>query len=261
MITVRDISRKIFGKFEITNSSNEVFDRWYEDTADSGENPMNQIALATNSGRVVGWLGLDMLVTNKCIGECIDLVTPEMIMAAGTPLLEAAKAFATTDQHLFFTLEDNSLSGWLCYDDLFKLPFRLCLFSLLLGVEQLATDICKLQPGKSLNALSSGRLEKAKKTYSDRGFRRDQNGNESELELLDCTMFSDKIRILRKLFTREVPAASDSLFDFAECIRNDLAHPRDEDVIAVKLKRDKLLPFIEWSENVQKQMEQVLIGQ
>jgi hypothetical protein len=129
---------------------------------------------------------------------------------------------------------------------------------LFLGIEQLASDLCKTQPLASLGALTPGRLNKAKETYQNRGFRYNNGGKEYEADLLDCTLFADKIRILQKLFKQMVPASTDGLFDLAESIRNDLAHPRDESVLAGRLERDKLLPLIDWSEKIQRQMEKAL---
>jgi hypothetical protein len=41
-------------------------------------------------------------------------------------------------------------------------------------------------------------------------------------------------------------------------IRNGLAHPREDEDIAGILKREKLLPLIEWSEEIQRQMREAL---
>lgn len=258
MITVRDLSEPIFGRFDVSNSAAEVSEQFWEECDERGEDPMDHIALATREGHVVGWFGFDMLETDKTIGECLEALAPEAILAAGTPVMEAVKAFATVEKHFFFTLENNSITACLAYRDLFKLPFRLCLFSLLLGIEQLASDLCKTRPHASLEALKPDRLKKLKETYLSRGLKYDRDGNEYEAGLLDCTMFLDKIMILRKLFSKEVPASEDHLFDAAERIRNDLAHPRDGSVIADRLKRENLLPLIDWSAKIQQQMKQAL---
>ena len=258
MITVRDLSEPISRSYETSEPVADIFPLWWEECDERGEDPMDQIGLATAEGHVVGWFGFDMLDTGKTIGECAEPIAAEAIIAADTPAIEAVKIFNTTAQHFFFTLEKNALSGWLGYSDLFKLPFRLCLFSLLLGIEQLASDLCKTQLRASLDALKPDRLEKVKDTYRRRGLKYDQAGNEYDSPLLDCTMFLDKITIIRKLFVQSVPAAKDRLFNTAESIRNDLAHPRDGSVIADRLQREKLLPLIAWSETIQQQMEQAL---
>jgi hypothetical protein len=258
LVTVRDISQPILGRFDIALSVEELNHLWVEKSDERGEDPMNQIALATDKGHVIGWLSFDSLWAEKSVGECTDPIDHNTILAAGTPIIDAVRAFATTSQLFFFVLENNSLTGVLFYGDLYKLPFRLCLLSMLLGIEQLASDLCKTQPVASLGALNSRRLGKAKETYRDRRYRYDDNGKEYEADLLDCTMFIDKVTILQEVFEQTVPASTDRLFKFAEKFRNDLAHPREEGFLAGKLKRDKLLPLIDWAEKIQRQMEQTL---
>lgn len=151
---------------------------------------MDQIALAMKNGRVIGWFGFDMLDADQSIiGDCAEPLRPDGMLAADTPVIEAAKAFAGDAPHIYFILNENRIDGWLGYGDLYQLPFRLCLFALLLGIEQLASDLAKTQPHGSLGALSINRLQKVKLTYQNRGLRLDRNGNEYESILLDCTTF------------------------------------------------------------------------
>lgn len=258
LITVRDLAQPIFGQFDVSESVADVFETWNETCMDTGQNPMDGIALATEHGRPVGWFGFDMLHEGKLIRDCADPLLPNNMLSANTPVLEAAKAFDVRGAHHYFILNENRIDGWMGYGDLFKLPFRLCLFALLLGIEQLASDLAHTQPRSALAALSPGLLEGAKRTYAKRGLGLDPDGKEYDSSLLDCTTFAGKIKILRKNFKGKVPACSNRLFDTAEDMRNSLAHPRNEGQVSELLERGVLLPFLNWATEIQAQMKRVL---
>lgn len=258
LITVRDLSQPFCDRFEVSTLAEDVWQEWDEDCIESGECPLDQIALATDQGSVLGWLGYDSLREGKTVGECLDPIAPGAILAANTPVIEAVKTLATTKLPFLFTLEGHSLSGCIGFSDLYKLPFRLCLFSLLLGIEQLASELIKTKPAQSLKTLSPDRLEKIKKVYRIRNLSLNNDGHEFEALMVDCTTFADKIRILRSVFKSVVPACGDSLINTAEQLRNDLAHSREDSDLAKSLKRETLLPLILWAETIQKELETAL---
>jgi len=258
LITVRDLCDPIQGKYEISQPVADVNEAWIEQCAESGQDPMDQIALATENGRTVGWIGFDMLMSDKSIRECFEPLRPDAMLAAGTPVIEAVKAMSNDEPHFYFILDENRISGWLGYAHLYKLPFRLCLLALLLGIEHLASDLIKREPDASLAVLSPERVAKLKPTYKNRGFRLNEQSEEYPSLLLDCTMFADKVKILKKLFVAEVPAARDKLFETAEKLRNSLAHPRDEDEIVDAMSREKLVPFIAWAGTIHAELENAL---
>jgi len=129
---------------------------------------------------------------------------------------------------------------------------------LLLGIEQLASDLAKSQAHSSLAALNPTRLKKAKEIYKLRKLPLHPNGDEYESKLLDCTAFVDKIIILEEVFNNVVPACLNSLSKKAESIRNSLAHPGDEGEVVKVIDRRVLLPFLMWAEEIQAQMRQAL---
>jgi hypothetical protein len=258
LITVRDLSAPLYGPIEVSVPAKDAWQDWSEESIDRDTNPMDEIALATDGGSVVGWLAYESLEEGKTVGECVDVIAPDAILSANTPVIDAVRSLAKTRHHFFFTLEGQSLSGWIGFSHLYKLPFRLCLFSLLLGIEQLASELISTKPTTSLKVLRPKRLEKLKEVYRLRKLGLDKDGNQSDALLVDCTTFADKIMILRRVFKGVVPACGDPVFDAAEKIRNDLAHPRRDGDLAESLKRETLLPLIEWSETIQRELEAAL---
>lgn len=258
LITVRNLCEPIRAKYEITQTVSVANVAWVEQCAESDQDPMDEIALVTERGRIVGWLGFDMLMADKSIGDCFEPLRLDAMLTADTPVMEAVKALSKEDPHFYFVLDESRISGWLGYTHLYKLPFRLCLMALLLGIEHLASDLIKREPDASRAVLSPERVAKLKQIYKSRGFRENENGEEYGSLLLDCTTLADKMKILRKRFGTVVPASRDKLFDTAEKMRNSLAHPREEDEIADVLDRRKLIPFIAWAERIRSEMEAAL---
>jgi hypothetical protein len=63
--------------------------------------------------RVIGWFGFDMLDADQSIiGDCAEPLRPDGMLAADTPVIEAAKAFAGDAPHIYFILNENRIDGW-----------------------------------------------------------------------------------------------------------------------------------------------------
>jgi hypothetical protein len=84
-----------------------------------------------------------------------------------TPLEEAAKLFNAQSPYVFLVLRHSQLIGWMSYHHLLCIPFRACLFSLLLGIEQAMLDVVIMtEPGLAVSKLPNGRLNKSQANLS-----------------------------------------------------------------------------------------------
>lgn len=212
---------------------------------------MDQIALVRRQRQIIGWIGFDMLDADKTICECADPISPDAILASNTPIIEALPALTDERYPFLFVLEKNSLAEWISFSHLYKLPFRLCLFSLLLGVEQLCSELLKMDASEALSALRPKRIDGARAVYAKRGLRLNGHGKEYQTLLLDCTTFADKLGMVQSVFGASVPASKSPYFIRAEQVRNELAHTHEESDLAKQLKKDVLMPLIQWAETIQ----------
>lgn len=148
-------------------------------------------------------------------------------------------------------LRGSELVGTLTYPDLFKLPFILCLFSLTLEVEQGALAVLGQDSKAAWDALSNGRKEKTIENYRRRFGQEPDRAQAPTRELLECTYFSDKGRLLHKLrlLPEEWTKKIEGFFARAETIRNTCAHPGSEgDTVARMPDRGQLGEFVREAE-------------
>lgn len=261
LITVGDICSPFIDTIDADRSVGEVHDEWCCECADRNMDPMDQIALVERGGKIQGWMGFDMLESNKTVFECLEQVTPDMILTADTSLVEAVNTFCASSHPFFMILKANNFIGWLSYNDLHKPPLRLCLFAMLINIERLILDVALLSPRESVGSLSEGRLSKAKERYAIRNYKCDQEGEPFSPKLLECTTIADKITIIRKFtnIKQAVPALGKKKFcDDVEKLRNEIAHPGLEERSSSLLTREILWPFIMWAESLELELENFL---
>jgi len=177
-------------------------------------------------------------------------------------VIAEVKAFANATPHSYVVLKGSTFIGWLSYEDIHKLPFRLCLFALLISIEKAALDVLHKRPEVSISMLPVARVNKAKEIYAQRGYRKDPQGRERAGILLDCTQFVDKFLIISNSddLRSKLPAASPGFTKVAERLRNDLAHSSQDQKSSVLLKRESLLPFIESALKLQEQLLELSRG-
>jgi hypothetical protein len=228
------------------------------DWCGDGLDPMDQIALVEDAGRIQGWVGFDMLEPDKSVLECMEHISPDAMLTSDTSLVDAVATFCASSQPFFLVLQGNRFVGWLSYSDLHKPPLRLCLFALLLNIERLLLEVALLSPSESIGLLSKGRRRKAKDLYTTRGYRCDQEGEPYAATLLECTMIVDKLTIARK--SRNVRDAVPALGKAAFCsdiekLRNEIAHPAFRERSSYLLTREKLWRFVEWAETLERELE------
>jgi hypothetical protein len=259
LITVGDICSPFIATFDAKQSVEELFAEWaVELCGEQGMDPMDQIALVEGDQKIQGWVGFDMLMSDKTISDCMDQIEPDTIMTADTPLMEAVAAFSKTGHPFFLVLRGNHFVGWLSYSDLHKPPLRLCQFALLINIERMLLDAVSLSPTGSLALLSESRLSKAKEIYTLRKYRNDREGQPFVSLLLECTTIADKITIAGKIknIKDSVPSLTHRKFCRAvERLRNEIAHPGSQERSSSLLTRERLWPFVERAEILQSELE------
>lgn len=259
LITVGDICTPFGATIDADRTTAEVWDEWMD--IESGRDPIDQIVLVERGGKILGWIGFDMLENNKTVFDCMELITPDTILTADTSLVEAVTAFCVSSCHFFLVLKGNHFIGWLSYDDMHKPPLRLCLFAMIINIERLLLDVALLSSRKSVGFLSEGRLSKAKDLYAIRNYGVDQKGELSSQRLLECTTIADKISVVKKFknIKQAVPSLGERKFcSDVERLRNEIAHPGLEERSSSLLSRKKLWPFIEWAEALESELEELL---
>lgn len=257
LINVNDICEPFIGKFDNSRSIESVWEEWSIDLCnEKALDPMEQIALVQQHQKIIGWIGFDMLDSSKTLYECMDPIGGDILISSDTPLLEAINTVCSRNDSIYLVLKGNQFIGFLEYSHFYKLPFRMCLFALLIDLERMMLKITKSDPTSFLKNLSKGRLDHAKKIYGYRGFSLNKENKEYDSNLIDCTTFIDKFKMLRKnpVVIQKCPNIKSKFTNIAEKIRNSIAHPEGQESRLLPIKREKLLPFIQWSEELQIQL-------
>jgi hypothetical protein len=216
-----------------------------EAAIDGGYDPMSRLSLVRSGIETVGWTGFDMMDNDAgSVGNCTESIAPGSMLTANTAVLKVIDLFASESSHFFFVLDNNQITGTLHYNDLFKLPFRLCLFALTLELEQVALELALLAPRESWEVLSEPRRKKAIEVYQKRRGKPPQHNPFDEL--LSCTMFCDKGTIIwrRKLLPDMSRSRIESIFGKADRVRNACAHTNPEEASVILLERDQLRGFV-----------------
>jgi len=262
LINVGDICSPFLSSFDCEQTVADVNEEWGIDLChERSLDPMDQICLVTHKDKVAGWVGYDMLETGKVLAECLEPITPDVILTSDTPLIEAVTAFSKTKSPFFLIIRGNEFIGWLSYKDLHKPPLRLCLFAMLINLERMLLEVALLSPHESIRLLSEGRFKKAKEIYSLRKYDYDEHGQPYYSKLLECTTIADKLHIMSKSkHVRKAISALDNtnFCRFIEKLRNEIAHPGQEEKSSDLLERGSIWPFIEWSEKLEIELQEYL---
>ena len=206
---------------------------------------MSRISLVVaDDDQVVSWIGFDMLTGGSDgVGSVAEPVVTGQMLSGDTPALEVVKLFAQNSNSFYFVLQEAQITGTLHYEDLFRSPFKLCLFALVLELEAAALDLALKEPAASWSALPSGRQHKAEEVYEKKYHGSGDRENPPFDDLLSCTMYCDKATILRKLgIGADCSIDINSLFSKAEGVRNSCAHTNSENDRWDKLMNRASLP-------------------
>lgn len=257
LICVNDIYESFIAEFDDSQSIESVWEEWSIDLCiEKALDPMEQIALIKHNQKIIGWIGYDMLESSKALYECMEPISGDMLITSDTPLLEAIHTVCTGNDSIYLVLKGNRFIGFLMYSHFHKLPFRMCLFALLIDLERMLLEITKSDSNLFLKNLSEGRLNYAKKTYGLRGFSLNKENKEYDSKLIGCTTFIDKFKMFRKnpVIIQKCPNIKSNFVNTAEKIRNSTAHPDGEKSGLLPIKSEKLVPFIQWAEELQIQL-------
>ena len=258
LIIVSDICESFIGEFDKSQSVESVHEEWVQDLCDEKAlDPMDQFALVKSNQKIVGWIGYEDLDPSKTLCECMELIRGDILISSDTPLLDAIHIVCKNNNYLYLILKQNQFIGWLTYGHFHKLPFRMCLFALLIDLERMLLELTKSNPTLFLRNLNDNRLDKAKKIYKNRGFSLNKESKEFDSKLIECTEFCDKFTMLRKdsEIVQKFPNIINKFRNTAEDIRNYVAHPKEEKSELLPIKKEKLIPFIEWAKELQKQLD------
>jgi hypothetical protein len=258
LIMVSDICESFIGEFDSSLSVESVWEEWIQDLCGETLDPMEQFALVKSNQKTIGWIGFeDLESSKKTLFECMEPIRGDILISSDTPLLEAIHIVCRKGEPIYLILKNNKFIGWLHYDHFHKLPFRMCLFALLIDLERMLLRLTMSNPTLFLKNLTPNRLKKVKETYRKRGFSLNEEGKEFDPNLIECTYFCDKFVMLRKnpVIVQKCPNINNRLRNTAEVIRNYAAHPDGEKSGLLPIKKEKLIPFIEWAEELRQQID------
>jgi len=261
LISVNDICESFIGIFDDSQNMSNVWEEWSIDLCDEKAlDPMEQIALVKSNQKIVGWIGYEDLDPSKTLCECMEPIRGDILISSDTPLLDAIHIVCKNNNYIYLILKQNQFIGWLKYGHFHKLPFRMCLFALLIDLERMLLELTKSNPTLFLRNLNDNRLDKAKKIYKNRGFSLNKESKEFDSKLIECTEFCDKFIMLRKnpIIVQKCPNIINKFRNTAEDIRNYVAHPKGEKSELLPIKKEKLLPFIQWAEELRQQLDEYI---
>ena len=252
-IRVNDIYEPFIGEFQDSDSVELAWYTFMEIDVD----PFEQIALVKENKRPTGWIGFEDLDAGKYLYECYNPITGDIFISSDTTLLKAINTVFNEKNILYLVLKENNIIGFLWWHHFSKLPFRMCLFALLIDLEKEVSDLLKANPESFLKNLSDRRLKYARKIYNNRGFPLNNDNEEYGNKLIDCTGFKDKLDMLRENpnIKEKCPNIISKYTDQARDIRNSIAHP-DGETTGLPISREELIPFVKWTEELQRQINE-----
>ena len=286
-ITVAEICTPIY----TIESSNSIWDGVAEWEAWGRQNDFlvlwNQVALIRNKGKLIGYTNeTDLslfeedhpnISLNDKISRINIPVSVNQFLSADTPLLEIVKLFKGEGDKPFFVLKGNEIIGWLSFSDLFKLPFQLCIFALLTGIEGHMLEICARNSTHIIKKIKPEIVDSWRKKFNKEEKQRAQQGNWEFKELKkedglsysgnlirNYISFSQKVEVLKKVegLEKYIPLLAQKdrngkeFIETAISLRNKIAHGRNSG--AELLNPEELSIFLDWLSQLEEQMANFL---
>lgn len=165
----------------------------------------------------------DLRGARECVGDVARPMTADLIISENLRLIDVTESLKRTPQ-IFVLYGRRGIDGIITRADLQRPPVALLVLSLLLTAEASLRDIVSQRIGNWRSLLGEGRLTKAEERLQQR------LRNNTELELVDCLTFDDRLQLLRKCpeLVTSLGFASTSSFrrweEKVKGLRNDLAH-------------------------------------
>jgi len=211
---------------------------------DSIEHPGNFFCLVRNETQILGYVPSDFIWDEPghkhdgplggLVGQHCIKISPDQIVAGELPLIDLLPLF--TQHFFFFVLNSNDLSHTVSFIDLDVLPVKLCLFTLIIGLEAELLRILARHPYRIesyLDLLPTERRTKAE-GVAERKLRRVETG---AYQVLIATTFIDKITMLMRSpeLASQLPFPStdkaEQYFNRLRDLRNQIAH--SDSVLAI----------------------------
>jgi hypothetical protein len=249
MVTVRDICSPFIGTFDSLRSASEVGDEWSLELCPDSS-PLDHIGLVLQDGKPAGILHYADLQSDKSVSDCITPFPLDALITKETSLITVAGMFTTRDVPFFVVIKGNDFVGWISYHDLDRLPFRLCLFAAVLGIEEKMLRVVLRDPKLALGKLSSKQRDSARRLYQKHhADHRHTLHDEPWDGIVGCTYFRDKASMLQQCAqTRSlIPAVCEKKWIILlNKVRNALAHPDPSKHFAVIVDRERFAGFMAW---------------
>lgn len=281
-MTVGDVYSPKLTNYDSEEKISDVISNWESlcrETTPS--DPLEYISLIERQGQVVGWIDFSDLVAadperQEKVKTCMRSVNVHSLITAETPLLEAMKLFNSQSPYCFLVIKGNIIVGAFSYQDLLSTPFRACLFSMLLSIEQTMVKIVQRAPELAVSKLKQNKIKRIKGEIRKRG---SSQREASKSEILENVYFADLLTIITSCGrTKSLLPSLDSFF--TECrnkftgksvegikkkrvdqivdLRNALAHPKEPWRISVLLAKEDLQNFFEWLNAVESELIAVM---
>ncbi|NWJ48858.1 MAG: hypothetical protein HXX08_23610 [Chloroflexi bacterium] len=148
MVKVEDVC-KPFDTVKARWSGDEVQFDWDECYCfPNGIDILEEIALVEDDdGRIIGYFEwTETAWGNNEVGfvkKYTKQILPYTVISADTPLLEAVKLFAKPKPTFYLVIKGAEYIGWLPFSALYSMQFKICLFALLIDLEQWLQLACK----------------------------------------------------------------------------------------------------------------------
>jgi hypothetical protein len=190
------------------------------------ERDFDVLPLEDEEGTITGYVERSSLGSGRC-ADYERSFFPSEVVADSTPLETLFKILWDSPQ--VFVLENNVIAGIITRADLQKAPVRILLFGLVTLLEiQILQLIRVYYPNDSWEeALSPGRLDKAKDLYTERLARNE------EIDLADCLQLCDKRTLvlkdkrIRESLSFGSNGEAERFLEDVEKLRDRLAHGQD----------------------------------
>lgn len=203
--------------------------------------------------RIIGMVAVDAMKQVSgpiAAGDLMEPLPRVPMVAESETIANLIRAMRGTGRHFWLVLTGTKIDGIVTRSDLWKLPVRLLAMAMLVHVEQLITELIRRdRPSETWLA----QLNKPTRLNIERRGKRKRALNEN-LDLIETTMFSEKVQIVRLALRNEQLAAD--LGELVE-LRNLLMHARDGDDESAGV--DDLLTNMERLENVIEYANQLLL--
>jgi len=249
LVTVQDLMTPLAVELQENETRASARQRLRQAAREEGYDVNNRYSLLHQGQKIPHWLCYSKLCDSNrgsdflghFVKHASEPINDEQIIGADISAMAAVQLFNEKNISLFFVSDSSDIIGTLQFKNMFKTPFKLCLFSLALEIEETALRILLDNAEESINQLGPKRLASARKIYETKY----QLSDELPELLLHCTMMADKSEIFAKLelLPEHSKKRTRAKFKAIEKVRNHCAHPSN-DPGAQLLGKTELIEFI-----------------